>query len=226
VAGATLACFFFSTLWRLCCAPRAWSSRSGRTSSASLRPACACDRAGTPRGGAPRCSHETAPATPHRETPARFPHPQARWLLWPAGRISPPPSRRPECCLKGLSGVFLVGGYSIRLAGGAAIVSGGHGDPGVRIRGGVSGTRLFADTEGPHSGPHCRVVASGVSARREWGRARAEQGPHPPGKTRASTQWKQENTRPPRHWQNNPPRSGKERTGHRGTGKKRKPSRS
>jgi hypothetical protein len=28
---------------------------------------------------------------------------------------------------------------------------------------------LFADTEGPRPGPHCRVVASGDSARRERG---------------------------------------------------------
>ena len=48
-------------------------------------------------------------------------------------------------------------------------VSEGHGVPNVRIRGGVPGTRLHADTEGPHPGPHCWVVARGVSARRERG---------------------------------------------------------
>jgi len=49
----------------------------------------------TSRGGAPRCSYEATPATPHRETPARFPHAPARWLLTPPGRISPPhPVRR------------------------------------------------------------------------------------------------------------------------------------
>ena len=53
-------------------------------------------------------------------------------------------------------------------------LSGGHGVPSVRIRGGVSVTRPFADTEGPHPGTHCWVVAAGVSARRERGRASAE----------------------------------------------------
>jgi hypothetical protein len=52
--------------------------------------------------------------------------------------------------------------------------SGGHGVPSVRSRGGVSVTRLFADTEGPYPGPHCWVVAGGVSPRRERGRASAE----------------------------------------------------
>jgi hypothetical protein len=33
---------------------------------------------GRPAVGTPRCSHETAPATPRRETPAR-PHAQAGW---------------------------------------------------------------------------------------------------------------------------------------------------
>jgi hypothetical protein len=69
------------------------SSRSGHASSASLRPARACERAGTSRGRAPRCSYETTPATPHRKTPARCPHPQARWLLWPAGRFHTPTLR-------------------------------------------------------------------------------------------------------------------------------------
>jgi predicted dehydrogenase len=38
----------------------------------------------------------------------------------------------------------------------------------------VSVTRLLADTEGPRPGPHCWVVAGGVSAHREWRRASAE----------------------------------------------------
>jgi hypothetical protein len=76
------------------------SGRSGWASSPALRPACGCDRAGTSRGGAPRCSHTTAPATPHRETPARCPHPQARWLRRPARCISPPPSRLAEVVLR------------------------------------------------------------------------------------------------------------------------------
>jgi hypothetical protein len=43
-------------------APRAWSGRSGCASSAALRPAFACDRAGTARRPDPRCApslHET-----------------------------------------------------------------------------------------------------------------------------------------------------------------------
>src|SRR4030042_1739092 len=79
-------------------APRAWSGRSGWASSPALRPTYACDRAGTSRGGAPRCSYETTPATPHRETPARYPRASAPSLLPPAGRLSPPPSRSPCSC--------------------------------------------------------------------------------------------------------------------------------
>ena len=77
--------FLFFPLRGVLVAPRAWSGRSGWASSPALRPACACDRAGTSRGGAPRCSYETTPATPHRETPARDPHAPARWLLGPRG---------------------------------------------------------------------------------------------------------------------------------------------
>jgi hypothetical protein len=60
-----------STAWCLSFAPRARSGRSGRASSPALRLAGACDRAGTSRAGAPRRSHEAAPATPRRGTPAR-----------------------------------------------------------------------------------------------------------------------------------------------------------
>jgi hypothetical protein len=74
----------------------------------------------TSRGRAPRCSPETAPASPHRGTPARSPHAPAPWLVSPAGRISPPPSRSLWPCLRGVSSVL---GWAerFRLAGGAAI---------------------------------------------------------------------------------------------------------
>jgi len=54
------------------------------------------DPAGTPRGGVPRCSHQAAPATPHRESPAGSPRPPERWPLAPAGRIeyAPPAAWR------------------------------------------------------------------------------------------------------------------------------------
>jgi hypothetical protein len=71
--------------------------------------------------------------------------------------------------------MVLRGVEKIRPAGGAAILRWPRA-PAVRIRGGVSVTRLYlyADTEGPRPGPHCRVGADGVSARRERGRASAE----------------------------------------------------
>jgi len=47
----------------------------------------------------------------------------------------------------------------------------------VRIRGGVSGTRSFADTEGHHPGPRCWVVADGVEAQSDRGGASAERRP-------------------------------------------------
>jgi hypothetical protein len=62
----------------------------------------------------------------------------------------------------------------MRPAGEGGHLSGGHGVPSVRTRGGVSVMRLIADTEGPRPGPHFWVVAGGVSARRERGQASAE----------------------------------------------------
>ncbi len=155
-------------------APRAWSGRSGRASSPALRPAGACDRAGTPRAGAPRRSHEAAPATPRRGTPARFPHAPAPWLCGPRGGSHPRTPVRDEAVSEVC--VASLGGWrrSARRVGRPCLLR--PRAPGVRIRGGVSVTRLclHADTEGPRPGPRCRVGDGGVSARREWGRASAE----------------------------------------------------
>jgi hypothetical protein len=73
--------------------------------------------------------------------------------------------------------IVLLGGGRDPPGGWGGHVSGGHGVPSVRIRGGVSGTRVLADTEGPDPGAHCWVVASGVSARGERGRASAQRPP-------------------------------------------------
>src|SRR5208337_969823 len=48
------------------------------------------DRAGTARGGAPRCPREAASATPHRGPPARYPRAPEACRLAPDGRIQDP----------------------------------------------------------------------------------------------------------------------------------------
>jgi len=120
--------------------------RSGCASSAALRPAFACDRAGTSRGGAPRCSPETAPAIPHCGAPARCPHAPASWLHPPAGWSSPP---SPRCRLKRSRGPateppdpgFNVSsrrvGVSNRQAGASGHASLDRGDPACGPRRGV-----------------------------------------------------------------------------------------
>jgi hypothetical protein len=149
-----------------------------------------------PRRRDPRCSLRCAPGqrfpTPMRTRGAR----ELRSDRPPAA----PADGRPT--LPHSFPIFIGWGTRIRPAGGAAMVSGGHGVPSVRIRGGVSVTRSFADTEGPHSGPHCWVVAEEVSARRERGRASAER-----PRTRRAKQShavRKGGKGPPRHRQNKP----------------------
>jgi hypothetical protein len=84
--------FLFHCMEGFFLAPRARSGRSGWASSPALRPACACDRTGTDQRADPRC------APPSEKTLGRDPHAPTKSLLWPAGRISPPPSRSPRAC--------------------------------------------------------------------------------------------------------------------------------
>jgi hypothetical protein len=86
----------------------------------------------TSRGRAPRCSPETAPAIPHRGTPARDPHAPAPWLLSPAGRISPPSppsSRTLERSWHRMLGFYV---FSRRVGGSIARRVGGHLSGGCR----------------------------------------------------------------------------------------------
>jgi hypothetical protein len=119
--------------------------------SPALRPACACDRAGTSRGGAPRCSYEATPATPHRETPARFPHAPASWLLPPTGLISPPPSRSRWAPLRGVISVF-GRGEKFRLVGGAAMAPEATGSPACGSGVGCRGHGCLRTPRGPAPG--------------------------------------------------------------------------
>ena len=148
-------------------APRARSGRSGCTSSAALRPAFACDRAGTSRGRAPRCSYEATPAIPHRGTPARDPHAPAPWLLSPAGRISLRRPRLPRSCTSRLALLALRPlGRAHRFAGGGiqsarrvpAAMSPETAGTQRADRDGVSVTLSHADTEGPWPGTRCWVA--------------------------------------------------------------------
>ena len=75
---------------RLFFAPRAGSGRSGCASSAALRPAFACDRAGTARRADPRCS----PPSPETLGRGQRLHPP----VWPLGALTLRPygSSRPR----------------------------------------------------------------------------------------------------------------------------------
>ena len=193
------------TAW-LSFAPRARSGRSGWASSPALRPACACDRAGTSRGGAPRCSYEATPAIPHRGTPARCPHAPAQWLLSPAGRISPPPSRLPRTCRpprhRGCLALWVRptctsgGGHSIRQAGASGHASRGRGDP---ARGPGRGVGDAASCG--HRGAPARDALLGrgrgsLGAQRA-GASKRRAAAHPPGKGNLHGGGKQNITWPP-----------------------------
>jgi len=170
-------------------APRAMSGRLLRPSRPQLRPACACDRAGTDRRADPRCSppsHET-PGRGQRLHPPVWPfgartlrrngsvrprggvhhHPLCREPSrvvppsWVAGVVGTPP------CTSG-------GENSIRQAGASGHSSGGCGSPSRRPAVGYRWRGFIRTARGPTAGRPCSVAAGGVSARRERGRASDE----------------------------------------------------
>jgi hypothetical protein len=195
------------------------SGRSGWASSPALRPACACDRAGTSRSGAPRCSHETAPATPHRGTPARCPHPQARWLRRPAERFSAPPSRLSSGLLGRCDQCLWEGGIHSAWRVGRPLSPEATGSPACGSGVGCRGRGCLRTPRGPAPGrtagswpPESRRAASGgehAPSRRPTRRAKEQ--PHAVkknkleperllmargAKKKASTQWKRRRRRP------------------------------
>ena len=182
---------------RLFLAPRATSGRSGCASSTALRPAFACDRAGTDRHADPRCSppsHETLSRGQRLHLP-----------VWPLGALTlrrhgssrprggfhhhPPALPRTWSRRVGMIGLrpctesisLVGGGYSIRPTGARPFLRRLRG-PGARIGAGVSVTRSFADTEGspaPNAlSGRCRRSLGASRAGASKRRAAA----HPPGK--------------------------------------------
>jgi hypothetical protein len=168
------------------------SGRSLRPSRPQLRPAFACDRAGTARRADPRCSpssHETL-GQGQRLHPPVWPlvartlrrhgsfrprggvhhHPLCRGPSrvvppsWVAGVVGTPP------CTSG-------GGNPIRQAGASGNASGGYGSPSGRPAAGYRWRGFLRTARGPTAGRPCSVAAGGVSARRERGRASDER-PH------------------------------------------------
>ena len=128
--------------------------RSGGASSAALRPACACDRAGTSRGGAPRCSPPSErPSVGASDTPPRDarsgPARSGEIGLRPLGGFGHPPPHFAEALLYffsvtkslGLSLGFRVvgGGPSIRPSGEAAIAPEAAGSRPQELRAAASG---------------------------------------------------------------------------------------
>ena len=188
---------------RLFLAPRATSSRSGCPSSAALRPAFACDRAGTARHADPRCSppsHETL-SRGQRLHPPVWPlgartlrrhgssrprggshhHPPALPRIWSrrVGMIGLRP------CTESIS--LVGGGYSIRPAGANGHPSGGCGDP---ARG--SGWGIGDAVSCGHRGAPARDALPGRS-RRSLGALRAgasqrQEAAHPRAKENSGTE--------------------------------------
>ena len=164
-------------------APRAMSGRSGWASSPALRPACASDPTALPA---------VWPLGVGERQPRRLPTPASAsgartrrrdGSCGPRGDVNHPPfdlrprswGRRALTFPDFVAVSFRSGwGSQIRLAGGAAISPEATGTPACGSRVGCRGRRLLRTPRGPDPGPHCWVVASGVSARRERGRATAE----------------------------------------------------
>jgi len=107
-------CVFLATPWSFFCpagfeplfflalragfflAPRV-RDRSALARPRSLRPETppAATELRRPAVGAPRCSPQAAPATPHRGAPTRCPQPPEPWSLAPPGRIEDAPPSAP-----------------------------------------------------------------------------------------------------------------------------------
>ena len=211
---------FFPPPRRSSFAPWAWSGRSGCASSAALRPTFARDRAGTSRGGAPRCSHEATPAIPHRGTPARGPHASAPWLRPPAGRIAPPPPALQRHARKGLAQGDIGRRFSAssqRVEGSNRRCRGWQISPepagtGRASRVGETAARFLANAEGPRRGSRPPVAGAGVYGRSGWGDARPHPATRGTGKTKPSCNDKRDVGRAP-NWQEKGPRSERARLG-------------
>jgi hypothetical protein len=93
---ACLELCLFSTAWSVFFCPSG-ARLSGLGRPRGLRPSApsAATEQGRPAVGTPRCSHETAPATPHRETPTRAPAASGGMAASPEGRREDPPPLMP-----------------------------------------------------------------------------------------------------------------------------------
>jgi hypothetical protein len=194
-----------STLWRFSFAPRARSGRSGWASSPALRPACACDRAGTARRADPRCS------PPSQETLGRGQRFHSSvWPLGsrtfrrhgssrPRGGIHRHPPARARACTNSFApptanrtsgrGVFKPPGGCQRPCLRRLRVPSGRLAAGCRWRG------VIRTGRGPTEGRPCSVAAGGVSERSERGRASDERPLTRRAKQKPSRSDKQESDR-------------------------------
>jgi hypothetical protein len=180
----------FSTPWRFSFSPRAMSGRSGCASSAALRPAFACDRAGTARRADPRCSppsHEALGRGQRLHPPV---WPLGARTLRRHGSIRPRGGvhHHPPACADLLEPCRQTRHAAVRFRP-TALREGGiqsarrvpaampPSTAGTQRadHDGVSVTPPLADTEGPRHGTRCWVAVEGVSARSERGRASDEE---------------------------------------------------
>ena len=182
--GTLASCFHFVEGSLL--APRAWSycfAPRVRGPSALARPRSrrpktppAATELGRLAVGTPRCSQEDAPATPHRETPARFPQPPEGWPLAPEGPMGyPPPMMRRD----------VPGGLRCRHDGGpdpTRCEGMGCGEIGTA---GTSSDLFVASWEGHDqpTGPRVAYLSGARGNRtRELGRTRGQRENHGVGK--------------------------------------------
>ncbi len=150
--------------------------RSGGASSAALRPACACDRAGQISGRSlavplPRMKRSVGAGVSTRRSGRSGPARSGEIGLRPLGGLDHPPPRQAKILdlapgiartpilskTSGLAG----GGSSIRRCRGWPFAPAPAG-PGRAIRAGVSRPRLHADREGPRRGSPCPVAGTGA----------------------------------------------------------------
>ena len=152
-------------------------SRSGGASSAALRPACACDRAGRPAVGPlavllPRRDPRSEPSTPHRGTPARDPHAPAKSAFAPWAVLATHPrawwrrcwlpSAWPGASTCSRTSDMWAGGSSIRRCRGWPSRSCARGSRTGEPRRGVAGPeRSEGNSEGPRRGSPCPVAGTG-----------------------------------------------------------------
>ncbi len=180
--------------------------RSGGVSSAALRPACACDRAGRPAAGPLAVSRRSLRSGGSIDTPPRDarsgPARSGAIGLRPLGGLGHPTPRLVEAFLLGFGSAGALGlQHHLRLVGGGVV-----NPPVLRvaIRSCARGSRTGEPRRGVAAAASCgprgapaRIALSGRGRRSMRARARGRPGPHPATRgtgKKDSTEWKMANS--------------------------------